>query len=147
MRLYMVRRTRSFIQDNYATTDLTTGRKYLTFPDGRRSYFPTRQPQTVTFTIDDHDAHDQYALLYSTPIVDTINALTLPRYRRQLHQGAATRATQRCRSPRDRRSLRAGKRLMGFSASSLFKRLEAVARRSYIHRTAHPAQFCLPPCP
>ena len=31
MRLYMVRRTRSFIQDNYADTDPETGRKYLTF--------------------------------------------------------------------------------------------------------------------
>ena len=27
MRLYLVRRTRSFIQDNYATTDETNGRK------------------------------------------------------------------------------------------------------------------------
>ena len=40
MRLYMVRRTRSFIQDNYAQTDPATGRKYLTFEDGTRSYFP-----------------------------------------------------------------------------------------------------------
>ena len=67
MRLYMVRRTRSFIQDNYAETDPTTGRKYLTFADGTRSYFPTRQPKTVKFTIDDNDPHDQYALLYSAP--------------------------------------------------------------------------------
>ena len=34
MRLYLVRRTRSFIQDNYAATDETSGRKYLTFEDG-----------------------------------------------------------------------------------------------------------------
>src|SRR6266849_1221445 len=38
MRLYLVRRTRSFIQDNYAQTDAETGRKYLLFPDGKRSY-------------------------------------------------------------------------------------------------------------
>ena len=76
MRLYMVRRTRSFIQENYADTDPKTGRRYLTFADGTRSYFPTRQPKTVTFTIDDHDPRDQYALLYSTPVVDAINALT-----------------------------------------------------------------------
>ena len=80
MRLYMVRRTRSFIQENYADTDPKTGRRYLTFADGTRSYFPTRQPKTVTFTIDDHDRRDQYALLYSSPVVDAINALTLPRY-------------------------------------------------------------------
>ena len=42
MRLYMVRRTRSFIQDNYASQDPATGRKFLTFEDGTRSYFPER---------------------------------------------------------------------------------------------------------
>ena len=31
MRLYLVRRTRSFIQDNYAAVDSSNGRKYLTF--------------------------------------------------------------------------------------------------------------------
>ena len=35
MRLYLVRRTRSFIQDNYAETDPTNGRKY---PDLRRRH-------------------------------------------------------------------------------------------------------------
>ena len=39
MRLYLVRRTRGFIQNNYATTDPATGRQYLTFEDGRKSYF------------------------------------------------------------------------------------------------------------
>jgi hypothetical protein len=77
MRLYMVRRTRSFIQENYAQTDPVAGRKFLTFANGTRSYFPMRQPTTVTFTIDDHNPHDQYALLYSTPVVDTVNRLTL----------------------------------------------------------------------
>lgn len=58
MRLYMVRRTRSFIQDNYATDDPTTGRKYLIFEDGTRSYFPERVPKTVTFTINERNATD-----------------------------------------------------------------------------------------
>ena len=38
----MVRRTRGFIQQNYAQTDPETGRKYLTFEDGSLSYFPVR---------------------------------------------------------------------------------------------------------
>ena len=33
MRLFLVRRTRSFISDNYAETDPETGRSYLTFPE------------------------------------------------------------------------------------------------------------------
>ena len=80
MRLYMVRRTRSFIQENYALTDPATGRKYLTFADGSRSYFPTRQPKTVKFKINDEDPTDQYARLYADDVVDVINALMLPRY-------------------------------------------------------------------
>ena len=53
MRLYLVRRTRSFIQDNYAEMDQETGRKFLTYEDGTRSFFPTRVPKTVKFAIDD----------------------------------------------------------------------------------------------
>jgi hypothetical protein len=45
MRLYLVRRTRSFIKNNYAETDKTNGRKFLLFNDGRRSYFPNRLPK------------------------------------------------------------------------------------------------------
>ena len=37
MRLFLVRRTRSFIQDNYAQTDQASGRTYLVFGDGRQS--------------------------------------------------------------------------------------------------------------
>ena len=40
MRLYMVRRTRSFIIDNYSIEDKATGRRYLQFKSGERSYFP-----------------------------------------------------------------------------------------------------------
>ena len=126
MRLYMVRRTRSFIQENYADTDPKTGRRYLTFADGTRSYFPTRQPKTVTFTIDDHDPRDQYALLYSSPVVDAINALTLPRY------GLGNYLKERPHEPPTAAEARiiadlsrAGKRLMGFCRTNLFKRLES----------------------
>lgn len=51
MRLYMVRRTRTFIQDNYAQTDPVNRRKFLTFEDGSRSYFPERVPRTLRFKI------------------------------------------------------------------------------------------------
>ena len=40
MRLYLVRRTRSFIQDNYAETDQETGRKFLTYEDGTKLFLP-----------------------------------------------------------------------------------------------------------
>src|SRR5712692_5697799 len=126
MRLYLVRRTRSFIQENYADTDPRTGRKYLTFADGTRSYFPTRAPKTIKFTIDEKDPKDQYALLYSSPVVDTINALALPRY------GLGNYLKERPHEPPTAAEARviadlsrAGKRLMGFCRTNLFKRLES----------------------
>ncbi|MCL4247382.1 MAG: NgoFVII family restriction endonuclease [Anaerolineae bacterium] len=126
MRLYMVRRTRSFIQDNYAETDPENGRRYLTFEDGSRSYFPIRIPRTVKFSIDETNPHDQYASLFAPDVVDTINHLNLPRYGlgNYISSTARDRATDTEIKQLDDLS-RAGKRLMGFSRTNLFKRLES----------------------
>jgi len=126
MRLYMVRRPRTFIQDNYAETDPSNGRKFLTFADGTRSYFPTRQPKTVKFKIDDKDPNDQYAKLYADPVVRAINQLALPRY------GLGNYIATKPHDPPTTTEAnviadlgRAGKRLMGFCRTNLFKRLES----------------------
>ncbi|MBI4332707.1 MAG: NgoFVII family restriction endonuclease [Chloroflexi bacterium] len=126
MRLYLVRRTRTFIQDNYADTDPASGRKYLTFEDGTRSYFPVRVPRTAKFQIKDNDPHDQYARLYQSKVVDAVNALNLPRY------GLGTYTVSKPlppASPAEEKILqdlsRGGKRLMGFCRVNLFKRLES----------------------
>lgn len=126
MRLYLVRRTRSFIQDNYAYTDETNGRKYLLFPDGRKFYFPTRIPKTVTFSANDKDPNDQYAKLYSETVVKAINNLSLPRYGLGNYivpnpEHPPTSAEQAQLQDLSR----AGKRLMGFCRTNLFKRLES----------------------
>jgi superfamily II DNA or RNA helicase len=126
MRLYMVRRTRSFIQENYADTDPATGRKYLTFEDGTRSYFPERIPKTVKFRIDEHDPADQYARLYAADIVTTINALNLPRYGLANYVAATPHKPPTPAEAKQLQDLsRAGKRLMGFCRTNLFKRLES----------------------
>ena len=121
MRLYLVRRTRSFIQDNYAEIDPLNGRKYLTFEDGTRSYFPTRVPKTLKFVID-----EQYASLFAEDVVDAINGLELPRYGLGNYVASKPQATP---SPNETKVLvdlsRAGKRLMGFCRTNLFKRLES----------------------
>ena len=121
MRLYLVRRTRSFIQENYAATDETDGRKYLTFEDGTHSYFPTRVPKTVRFEID-----DQYARLFADDVVDAVNGLELPRYGlgNYVATSPPTPPTQKEAKVIDDLS-RAGKRLMGFCRTNLFKRLES----------------------
>ena len=77
MKRYMVRRTRSFIKDNYAHTD-DIGRKYLEFADKRRSYFPDRLPRTIKFTLE--TTEQTYSHLYSEAVVEIINQLNLPRY-------------------------------------------------------------------
>jgi len=126
MKMFLVRRTRSFIQNNYAETDPGDGRKFLTFEDGRRSYFPTRIPRTVKFEIDESNPEDQYARLYAAEVVDTINALGLPRY--GLGNYIADKPKE-APSPSEADRLqnlsRAGKRLMGFCRTNLFKRLES----------------------
>ena len=121
MRLYLVRRTRGFIQDNYAATDETSGRKFLTFEDGTRSYFPTRIPKTIRFDID-----EQYAQLFADDVVNAINGLELPRYGLGNYVSASpsTPPTQTEDKVIDDLS-RAGKRLMGFCRTNLFKRLES----------------------
>jgi hypothetical protein len=126
MRLYMVRRTRSFIQENYAGTDPETGRKFLTFADGSHSYFPARAPKTVRFTIDDSDPSDQYARLYSDRVVQGINNLCLPRYGLGNYLASMPHDPPTQAESRILQDLtRAGKRLMGFSRTNLFKRLES----------------------
>jgi superfamily II DNA or RNA helicase len=126
MRHYLVRRTRSFIQEYYARTDPDTHRKYLTFNDGQRSYFPVRVPRTVKFAIADERADDPYAFLYSEGVVSTINALHLPRYGMASYALSAHKQKPTKEEQQQLASLsRAGKRLMGFCRTNLFKRLES----------------------
>ena len=134
MSLFMVRRTRSFIRDNYAELDPTTGRKYLYFEDGSRSYFPTRHPKTVVLPETkffrknsvSFEHNDQYTRLYSDNVVDTINDLNLPRY------GLGNYVLAKPKQPPNQREYkilddlsRGGRRLMGFCRTNLFKRLES----------------------
>ena len=121
MRRYLVRRTRSFIRDNYAATDAATGRKSLTFEDGGTSYFPTRVPRTLRFDVD-----GQYARLFADDVVDAVQGLQLPRYGLGNYVAPSPPAPP---TPAEAKVLddlsRAGKRLMGFCRTNLFKRLES----------------------
>ena len=148
MRLFMVRRTRSFIQRNYASSDCpkcggavharqtecpqcaapkpTHSRQFLLLEDGTRFYFPKRTPKTLTFRLRDKDPEDQYARLYSDTVVDTVRLLHLPRY------GLANYVQPTLDQPPTqdeaeilRNLSRAGKRLIGFCRTNLFKRLES----------------------
>ncbi|HPC43397.1 MAG TPA: helicase-related protein [Spirochaetota bacterium] len=126
MRLYLVRRTRSFIKNNYALTDKADGRKYLTFFDGTKSYFPDRLPKKVEYDFNPADKKDQYARLYSDTVVDTINGLNLPRY--GLANYINPKPTIKLTKEEEviiANLSRAGRRLKGFCRTNLFKRLES----------------------
>ncbi len=142
LRLFMVRRTRTFILENYALAQCPAcgneahfkqgicsrcqqpgvpGRKYLQLPSGKRSWFPARIPCNIQFP-----SGRQYRMLYSKEIVDCINSLHLPRYGLDGYKRAAAPAN----IPQDQKEIladlsRAGKRLMGFCRTNLFKRLES----------------------
>lgn len=126
MRLFMVRRTRSFIQKNYAEVDPENGRTYLTFEDGSRSYFPARTPKTAKFKVNDNDPTDQYAKLFAPFVQTAVGKLQLARY--GLGNYIAPKPDDPP-TPKEDKALsdlgRAGKRLMGFCRTNLFKRLES----------------------
>ncbi|MDW8382566.1 MAG: phospholipase D-like domain-containing protein [Verrucomicrobiota bacterium] len=125
MRHFMVRRTRQFIIQNYAQFDPARQRHFVLL-NGQPSYFPVRQPRTLTFPINENDPADPYARLYSDEVVTTIAALALPRY--GLANYLVPNAEQQA-SGEEKRILqnlnRAGKRLIGFCRTNLFKRLES----------------------
>ena len=126
MRHYMVRRTRGFIRDVYAETDPESGRKCLRLEGGGFSYFPDRVPRTLKFSLDEKNPSDAYARLYDRPVVDLVNALTLPRYGLGNYIAPAPAKPPTQAEARILQDLsRAGRRLMGFCRTNLFKRLES----------------------
>lgn len=124
MKLFLVRRTRTFIKNNYAETDETDGRKYLQFSDGTRSYFSNRIPKSVPF---DTVPGDQYSRLYSTEMIDLMKQLELPRYglTQYVSETKSKDADKNEKQLLENLS-RAGKRMQGFNRSTFFKRIDSV---------------------
>ena len=131
MRLYLVRRTRSFIQENYAETDPSQWPSVPHVPDGTRSYFPDARPEDRPFAIDDND-----------PTTSTPGSSPTRRRHDQRPDAAALRPgqlrrrnvrTTRRRRPkvaRHRRPLPRRQAPMGFCRTNLFKRLESSGQPS-----------------
>jgi len=125
MRIFLVRRKRDFIIRNYAQFDKERERYYVALR-GRPFYFPVRTPKRLTFTIDDSDPDDQYAKLFRDRVVALIEELVLPRY------GLANYLVDNADRVADAEEKvilanlnRAGRRLIGFCRTNLFKRLES----------------------
>lgn len=126
LKLYMVRRTRTFIKNNYAEWDPDKKQYYISFSDGTKNYFPNRIPQKVEYSFDEKDPDDIYVRLYSSEVVDKINRLHLARY--GLGNYIDTQSAEKLSKDEERiiaNLSRAGRRLMGFCRTNLFKRLES----------------------
>lgn len=123
MKLFLVRRTRTFIKDNFALTDESNGRKYLQFPDGSKSYFPDRIPKALKFKT---QQGDQYSRLYSEKMVAMMEELLLPRYglTKYLNEAKAEEASRAEKQLIENLS-KAGQRIMGFCKSTFFKRMDS----------------------
>ncbi|MYE55916.1 MAG: NgoFVII family restriction endonuclease [Acidimicrobiaceae bacterium] len=122
MSQYLVRRTRRFVEDNYAATD-DHGRRYLEFGTGRRFYFPKRVaiPTERALATDD-PAH----AMASDSTLDSIRDLLLPRYR----LGDYIDASFEPSDPAERQLVddlenSARGNLAGFTRVTMFKRLSS----------------------
>ena len=127
MRLYLVRRTRSFIKENYAKLDAASNRKYLEFADGTRSYFPDAHPQESASSRSIPMMRTTSTHVYSpTTLLRTVNNLTVPRYGLGNYQKPSPHKPP---TPDEGKVLgdlsRAGTRLKGFCRTNMFKRLES----------------------
>lgn len=125
MRLFLVRRTRSFVKKTYGQIDPANGRSYLEFPNGDKNYFPVRIARAVMYELDEND---QYGKLYSDEVVSIISSLDLPRYGLGLDAYTTKNPDPLPTNPElviQQNLGRAGNRLKGFQKTNLFKRLES----------------------
>ncbi len=71
---FLIRRTRSFIKENYGKKN-QDGRYYIETTKGGPKFFPNRIAKTIQYQMD-----EQYRRFFSKEVVDMINSLKLARY-------------------------------------------------------------------
>ncbi len=120
MSLFLVRRTRRFIRNNYARKD-EDGRDYLTFADGSRFYFPERVAKTIPHDIEDDDAS---ARMVDDVTFDAIDSLLLPRYHLWDYIDQSPEPTS-AEEPVLKDLDRASGNLIGVTRTMLYKRLSS----------------------
>lgn len=133
MSLFLVRRTRRFVEQRHGEVD-GQGRRFLRFADGTPFYFPKRVPQPLEYQGGPDDPGDRLA---SPGTVDQLNGLLLPRYRLGdfLVDGVeATTADERHVLDRLERSRG---NLLGFIRTTLLKRLSSCGQSFIVSVERH----------
>ena len=119
---YLIRRTRRFVEENYAETD-SKGRKFLHFGDGTVFYFPKRLPVPVEREVKQNDP--AWPMICDTTL-NAIRDLKLPRpkmgtYLNPRHEPATPYEVKLLADLREA----ARGNLAGFNRIMLFKRLSS----------------------
>ena len=117
---HLVRRTRTFIKNNYSKTD-SNGQQYLEFSDGRQFRFPQRIPRPV-----DHSfgPNDPAAIMSSDTTLNTMTSLILPRYELGNYLSATVALTEAEREFVDNLTRGRG-HVAGFVRTTFYKRLSS----------------------
>ena len=132
---HLIRRTRSFIKNNYALID-EKGSEYLTFSNGDKFYFPTRIAHPIEHSFSDTDPA---RLMVADKTLDAITELKLPRY------GLARYVNPKYKTTADEDVLiekweKASGHLSGFVRTGLFKRLSSCGNSFVISLERHLAR-------
>jgi superfamily II DNA or RNA helicase len=132
---HLIRRTRSFIKNNYALID-EKGNEYLTFSNGEKFYFPTRIAHPIEHSFKDGDPAQ---LMVSDETLDPIADLLLPRY------GLARYVNTKHKTTSNEDELiekweKASGHLSGFVRTGLFKRLSSCGNSFVISLQRHLAR-------
>ncbi len=118
---HLIRRTRSFVRKNYALKD-ENGVEYLEFANGGRFTFPTRKPMPVEHSF---GADDPAAKMESVATLDTIEALSLPRYNLATYLSVKGQTLAKAEQNAVDRMERGQGHLLGFVKSGFYKRLSS----------------------
>ena len=130
---HLIRRTRSFIRQNYSEVDPDNGREYVTFADGRRFYFPERIAKPLPHSFGNSDPA---RLMVDDETLDTIDQLRLPRYglgSYLLEDASPDAGEAKILDDLDKSS----GHLRGFTRTSLYKRLSSCSNSFVLSLQRH----------
>ena len=118
---HLVRRTRTFIRQNFAEVDPDVGREFVTFADGSRFYFPDRLAKPLPHSFSNGDPA---RMMVDDATLDVIDQLFLPRY--ALGSYLKDDANPDVKEQKVLDDLyKASGHLKGFTRTSLYKRLSS----------------------
>jgi superfamily II DNA or RNA helicase len=132
---HLIRRTRTFIKNNYALKD-ESGNEYLTFSNGERFYFPQRIAKPIEHSF---ESGDPARLMVSDETLDAITDLKLPRYGLARYVNSKYKTTTKEDELIEKWEKASG-HLSGFVRTGLFKRLSSCGTSFVISLQRHLAR-------